>query len=128
MSVFERVLSIELDKYGCVLEVETNADGNARFVIRQRYRISGREGWSVVHTSGLYADAAGAEADGLEQWKGLRQLWLGGMTLNERLVMAGLMDDWDAAVRARDRKRMTAILIAVEAGNQAASIIASVLR
>jgi len=32
------------------------------------------------------------------------------MTVNERLWLAGLMDDFDAAVAARDRLRVTAIL------------------
>ncbi|MBV8564156.1 MAG: hypothetical protein JO366_17560 [Methylobacteriaceae bacterium] len=37
-----------------------------------------------------------------------------GMTLNERLVMAGVMDQWDAAARARDRESMLKVLKQVE--------------
>jgi hypothetical protein len=33
-----------------------------------------------------------------------------GMTLNERLVAAGLVERWDAAVRRRDRAAMIAVL------------------
>ena len=37
-----------------------------------------------------------------------------GMTTNERLFNAGLLDDFDAAARARDDERMVAILQQVE--------------
>ena len=37
-----------------------------------------------------------------------------GMTLNERLWFAGLMDKWDAAFRARDRAAMIELLGQVE--------------
>ena len=40
-----------------------------------------------------------------------------GMTVNERLVVSGRVADWDAAVRARDRARMIAVLEAVDLGN-----------
>jgi hypothetical protein len=33
----------------------------------------------------------------------------GGMTMNERLVMSGLIDQWDAAVAKRDRERLLRI-------------------
>jgi len=36
-----------------------------------------------------------------------------GMTINERLFVAGLMERWDIAVRARDREAMIATLHAV---------------
>jgi hypothetical protein len=35
---------------------------------------------------------------------------LEGMTVNERLVHVGLLDQWDAAVRRRDRNEMVALL------------------
>ena len=37
-----------------------------------------------------------------------------GMTVNERLVVAGQIDAWDEAVIGRDRARMIEILMAVE--------------
>jgi hypothetical protein len=37
-----------------------------------------------------------------------------GMTVNERLCVAGLIETWDAAVRARDRNAMIATLRAVD--------------
>jgi hypothetical protein len=37
----------------------------------------------------------------------------GGMTVNERLAVAGLMDDFDAAVARRDEPAIRAILIQV---------------
>ncbi len=40
-----------------------------------------------------------------------------GMTVNERLVVAGRIAEWDAAVRARDRARMIAVLEALDLGN-----------
>lgn len=35
---------------------------------------------------------------------------VGGLTVNERLFNAGLLDQWDAAVRRRDRNEMIALL------------------
>jgi hypothetical protein len=37
-----------------------------------------------------------------------------GMTLNERLYFARLVDKWDAAFRARDREAMLALLAQVD--------------
>jgi hypothetical protein len=37
-----------------------------------------------------------------------------GMTVNERLVISGLIGDWDKAVVKRDRAAMIAILMATE--------------
>ena len=65
--------------------------------------------------------------DGRRQWKALRKAWFGAMTVNERLVLGGVIEDWDAAVRARDRRRMAAILAKLEVGDQAARIIEAVL-
>lgn len=36
------------------------------------------------------------------------------MTLNERLFHVGILDQWDAAVRRRDRQEMIALLEQVE--------------
>jgi hypothetical protein len=45
-----------------------------------------------------------------------------GLTVNERLVISGLIDDWDKAVVKRDRARMIEILMASElTAEQAAS-------
>ena len=38
----------------------------------------------------------------------------GGMTVNERLVVAGLLQQWDRSVKARDRDAMVAILKRVD--------------
>jgi hypothetical protein len=37
-----------------------------------------------------------------------------GMTVNERLYAAGLFDVWRAAARARDKSKMTEILLQVQ--------------
>ena len=37
-----------------------------------------------------------------------------GMTVNERLVVAGLLQQWDKSVKARDRDEMIAILKRVD--------------
>jgi hypothetical protein len=39
---------------------------------------------------------------------------LAGMTANERLFHAGILDQWDAAVQQRDRKEMIVLLEQVE--------------
>lgn len=49
------------------------------------------------------------------------------MTTNERLVVAGLLDKWDAAARSRNRERMINVLKRVESGDQAAAIADAVL-
>lgn len=50
-----------------------------------------------------------------------------GMTLNERLVLSGRLDEWDAALQRRDRTRLIAILTALDVGDQAGSIVDRVL-
>ena len=51
-----------------------------------------------------------------------------GMTVNERLFEAGLLDQWDEAVRAGDNAAMAAILVRVEIAEEGATqIVATVL-
>jgi hypothetical protein len=50
-----------------------------------------------------------------------------GMTTNERLHVAGFMEEWDAAARAHNRERMIEILNAVGLGSQADQIVAAIL-
>jgi hypothetical protein len=47
----------------------------------------------------------------------------GGMTVNERLYDAGIMDAWDIAAASRDRGRMIELLGIVELSEQAESIV-----
>jgi hypothetical protein len=42
------------------------------------------------------------------------ELSLAGMTVNERLFHVGILDQWDAAVRRRNRDEMIALLEQVE--------------
>lgn len=51
----------------------------------------------------------------------------GGMTVNERLYEAGLMDAWGCAAKAKNRKDMVAILSRVELEDQAEWIADTVL-
>jgi hypothetical protein len=47
------------------LEILKNSDGRAKFFLHHRFIKSTRNyAWATVHTSGIYADAASAEADG----------------------------------------------------------------
>lgn len=51
-----------------------------------------------------------------------------GMTTNERMFVAGLLDDFDTAARRRDRSRMIAILLQVEFDHaEASSIVDTIL-
>ena len=51
------------------------------------------------------------------------------MTVNERLYAAGLLDDFDAAVAARDKARLHALLVTVQVGEpDIAAILRTVLR
>ncbi len=51
-----------------------------------------------------------------------------GMTTNERLFEAGLMDLWDAAFARRDRNEMIALLGQVDLAEQAGWITDQALR
>jgi hypothetical protein len=51
-----------------------------------------------------------------------------GMTVNERLVVAGLIDQWDAAVKRRDRDGMIETLKQVDLGSDAERIADAVLK
>ena len=110
------------------LEIQNDPGGRARFVVHQRH-LDGKSQayWTPIHTSGSYADAGSAEEDGLQQWEALLKARFGGMTVNERLIDAAMMRDWDAAVRARNREQMIRILSAVDLGNQAGQIADAVL-
>ena len=52
---------------------------------------------------------------------------LDGMTTNERLFEAGLMQEFDEARKALDAERMIALLVRVELGDQARAIVDDVL-
>jgi hypothetical protein len=45
---------------------------------------------------------------------------LSGMTVNERLFVLGLLEEFDVAARARDRARMIEILARAEVGSETA--------
>jgi hypothetical protein len=51
----------------------------------------------------------------------------GGMTTNERLFVAGLLDEFDAAIYAADRHKAIDVLSRVELAEQAASIVDTTL-
>jgi hypothetical protein len=51
-----------------------------------------------------------------------------GMTVNERLAVAGLFAQWDDAVRRRDRARMIAILQHVGLDADAETIAGTILK
>jgi hypothetical protein len=46
---------------------------------------------------------------------------LGGMTVNERLVLCGVIDQWDDAVRRRSRTEMIQVLRGVALSEQQAA-------
>ena len=50
-----------------------------------------------------------------------------GMTVNERLWDAGIMDAWDAAVISRDRDRMIELLGRIELASEAEWIVDTTL-
>jgi hypothetical protein len=49
------------------------------------------------------------------------------MTVNERLFTAGVVDQFDEALRQADRVRLTELLTLVELGDQADQIISTIL-
>jgi hypothetical protein len=46
-----------------------------------------------------------------------------GMTVNERMSAAGIMDRFEPAARSRDREEMISLLLEVETGEQDARLI-----
>jgi hypothetical protein len=52
---------------------------------------------------------------------------LGGMTVNERLVACGMLSQWDAAVAARDREQMIAVLRSVALSEKQAALTTDAL-
>jgi anti-sigma28 factor (negative regulator of flagellin synthesis) len=53
---------------------------------------------------------------------------LSGMTVNERLFARGLLSQWDAAVKEKNRNAMIQLVSEVELADQAASIADSALQ
>jgi hypothetical protein len=51
-----------------------------------------------------------------------------GMTVNERLCVAGLLQQWDQAVLNKNREKLAELLKRVELADQAPAIVESVLR
>jgi len=51
----------------------------------------------------------------------------GGMTVNERLFAAGIIEQFDSVARSRNRERMVTLLGTVELADQAAQITDSIL-
>ena len=135
MAGYTRARWIESEDGSRALEVMTDEDGHARFVVHQWHagRTSDRGGtakgyWAPVHReSGIYASADDAERDGLLQWEHLQRTRFAGMTVNERLFDAGLLDAWDEALRTRKRRRMIAILSQVQLSEDAPQIADAVL-
>jgi hypothetical protein len=105
------------------LEIQTDDKGLARFVLHRRIpEYPNEPKWEPIHFSGLYADAESAEADGVLQRDQLRRKAFASMTVNERLVYAGLMDRWDLAVRNRNRQALTSILSEIDLSDQAEAV------
>jgi hypothetical protein len=50
-----------------------------------------------------------------------------GMTVNERLFEAGIMDQWTTAAELRDRNRMIELLGQVELSEQAEQVVDTIL-
>ena len=50
-----------------------------------------------------------------------------GMTVNERLFTAGLIDRWDSAIHAADREAASAVLDMVGLASQSSRIVDAVL-
>ena len=50
-----------------------------------------------------------------------------GMTVNERLFAAGLLDEFDAAIRDSNRSGMIELLGRVELGDEAADIVDKIM-
>ena len=130
MSAYERLKWIESPDGRLALEVLRHPLGHAQFVVHQRSpeRVAVKRGeWTAVQNSGVYPDPDSAERDGLAQWDLQSTSYFGGMTTNERLSAADLLDPFDQATARRDRADMIAILEKVELGDQAARIADTVL-
>jgi hypothetical protein len=105
------------------LAIQVDGAGHARFVLHRRIPDSPTEPrWEPIHVSGLYPDAAAAEADGVRQRDRLRRKAFAAMTVNERLSYAGLMPRWELAIRSGSRQDLLSILAEVDLADQANAI------
>ncbi len=50
-----------------------------------------------------------------------------GMTLNERIVVSGQLAEWDKAVHAADRSKMTEILTSLDVEDEVGSLVDQIL-
>lgn len=78
--------------------------------MRGFFHLKGGGGGPLSLNVGLTMDDAGQEARYV------------GMTVNERLFVAGLLDQFDDAAHARDRARMIALLSQVEVADPDRSV------
>ena len=123
---YSREKLIEADN--SAIEIQSDDQGHSRFLVLQRgLDGDGRPFWTTLHTSGLYADTDDAEADGLRRLESIKADALRGMTVNERLVVFGLMEDWEQAARAGDREALVSIMSKLGLHGQAATIIDAAL-
>ena len=73
-----------------------------------------KDGWSAISTSGLFATLADAERDAKAALCRIEETRYAGMTVNERLFDARLLDAFDEAVRRGDRDGMVQMLTRVD--------------
>lgn len=130
MSAYERLKLIESPDGRLALEVLRHPLGHAQFVVHQRSpeRVAVKRGeWAAVQNPGVYLEPDSTERDGIAQWDLQSTSYFVGMTTNERLSAADLLDSFDQATERRDHVDMISILEKVELGDQAARIADTVL-
>lgn len=111
MDDYHRVKWAESEDGALALEVLQHPRGHARFSV---YRRHPRGAWRQVQDSKVYDNPIAAEHDARLAWTQLPKSYFSGMTPNERLFDLGLLPAFDAALAARDRRQLIAILTQVE--------------
>jgi hypothetical protein len=78
----------------------------------------------AMQRDGRFAAAADRHIVGLtmDDAENEKPDYVGGMTVNERLFAAGLLDEFEGAAHARDRARMIALLARVEVADPDRSV------
>jgi hypothetical protein len=131
MSKERRIKTIERSDGKARLFILARDDGLFRFEGESEQGEDGDVFWALSESSGLYESAEGAEHEARRTVPWLRDESsddvYSGMTVNERLFAAGLLNEFDAAVRDGIRSEMIELLGRVELGDEAADIVDKIM-
>jgi hypothetical protein len=131
MSKERRIKTIQRSDGKARLFILARDDGLFRFEGESEQEEDGDVFWALSEASGLYESAERAEHEARRTVPWLRDEnsdgVYSGMTVNERLFAAGLLNEFDAAIRDGNRSEMIELLGRVELGDEAADIVDKIM-